>query len=274
MRLGTIRYSSGTRAVRLEDDGAVVLPFDDVGALLRSGNGWRTHASAAGERVALDAVRHRPVVVEPEKVVCVGANFDRGTGEPRSRFPSLFTKFPRTLIGAGEDIELPAPAVSEQVDWEVELAAVIGTEVRREPERTAARAIAGFTVLNDISVRDWQWRTSQIFPGKNFERTTPLGPHMVSVDEVADVGDLELSCEVDGQRVQHGRAADMIFSPAEVIAYVSTFTTLVPGDVVSLGTPPGSGVTRVPPVFLAPGQVVRSVISGIGEMSNRCVGAR
>jgi acylpyruvate hydrolase len=161
------------------------------------------------------------------------------------------------------------------VDWEVELAVVIGSEVRHAGRAEAGAAIAGYTVCNDISVRDFQRRTLQWLQGKTFEDSTPLGPWLVTTDELvadpADTPDLALSCEVDGDVRQSSRTSDLIFGPAEVIEYVSRIVTLDPGDVISTGTPGGVGMGRTPPVYLAPGQVVRTAIEGIGELVNECV---
>ena len=132
-------------------------------------------------------------------------------------------------------------------------------------------AIAGWTILNDVSARDWQRRTGQFLQGKTFERTTPLGPALVTRDEAGDGGDLALRCEVDGQVMQDSRTSDLLFKPDELIAYISTIITLEPGDIIATGTPSGVGAGRDPQVFLQPGQTVRSIIEGLGELVNTCV---
>ncbi len=141
---------------------------------------------------------------------------------------------------------------------------------RPSPSSLAQRSIAGFTIVNDVSIRDWQRHTTQFLPGKNFESTTPVGPWMVTPDELAPLN-LRLRCLVDGVVMQDSTTADFVFSPAAVAAYVSTFTRLEPGDLIATGTPAGVGAFRKPPIFLRPGQVIRSEIDGIGFLLNRCV---
>ena len=175
------------------------------------------------------------------------------------------------MIGARDPILVPPE--SEQVDWEVELAFVVGREVRRARGAEARDAIAGFTVLNDVSMRDWQFRTMQFLQGKTWERSTPVGPAMVTLDEVpgGPSPDVVLTCEVDGEVMQKGRTTDLLFGPEELVEYISTIVTLEPGDLVATGTPSGVGAGRTPPVFLRPGQVVRTAIEGIGDLLNECV---
>jgi acylpyruvate hydrolase len=131
--------------------------------------------------------------------------------------------------------------------------------------------IAGYAVLNDVSMRDWQYRTLQWLQGKTFERATPVGPWMVTPDEVDHAADLRVSCEVDGQLMQEARTSDLLFRPADVVAYISSFVTLEPGDLIATGTPGGVGHARDPQIFLRPGNVVRTAIEGIGELVNECV---
>jgi acylpyruvate hydrolase len=192
-------------------------------------------------------------------------------GREQPTHPTLFAKFARSLLGPRDPLILPPE--SNQVDWEVELAFVIGREVRRATGREARDAIAGFTVLNDVSMRDWQFRTMQFLQGKAWEGSTPMGPALVTTDEVpgGSAPDLVLTCEVDGEVMQKGRTSDLLFGPEELVAYISTIVTLEPGDIVATGTPSGVGAGRTPPVFLRPGQVVRTSIEGIGELVNECV---
>jgi acylpyruvate hydrolase len=149
---------------------------------------------------------------------------------------------------------------------------VIGRPIRHADEAAAARAIAGFTVANDVSMRDWQNRTPQWLQGKTFQHTAPVGPWMVTTDELGSANpDLEIVCEVDGVERQHSRTGQLIFGPTAVVAYISTFITLRPGDLILTGTPSGVGFAMDPPVFLQPGQMVHSRIERIGELANRCV---
>jgi acylpyruvate hydrolase len=270
MRLATIRTATGTRAVRLDGDRAVETGHADVGELLTVDD-WRAVAEAADgpvhDRAGLD---YAPVVPRPGKVICVGLNYAthiREMGRELPRFPTVFAKYAEALIGAHDDVVLPA--VSDSVDWEAELAVVIGTTVRHADEATAEAAIAGYAVLNDVTARDWQYRTQQWLQGKTFEATTPFGPELVTPDEAGI--DLDVSCAVDGEVVQSANTADLVFSPAATIAYVSTILTLRPGDVLALGTPGGVGHARKPPRYLTPGAVLTTAIAGLGECRNTCV---
>lgn len=272
MKLATIRTADGNAAVRVEGDTAVELGFADLGAVLAR-SGWRDLAGAAdGRRHELSAVEYAPVVPRPSKIFCVGLNYRTHIlemGRELPQYPTLFAKFANTLLGAGDDIALPK--VSDEVDWEAELGVVIGSPVRRATPERAAEAIAGYTVVNDISMRDWQWRTVEWLQGKAFEASTPVGPWLVTPDEVDHAADLELRCEVDGQVMQRTRTSDLLFSPADIVAYISQFTTLEPGDLIATGTPGGVGAARDPKIFLQPGQTVRVAIEGLGECANTCV---
>ncbi|NEK56952.1 fumarylacetoacetate hydrolase family protein [Geodermatophilus sabuli] len=270
MRLATIRTAAGTRAVRVDGDRAVETGHADVGELLAV-PGWRDVAAAADgpahDRAGLD---YAPVVPRPGKVICVGVNYGahiREMGRDTPQYPTLFAKFAEALIGAHDDVVLPA--ASEAVDWEAELAVVVGQRVRHADEATAEAAIAGYTVLNDVTARDWQYRTLQWLQGKTFEATTPLGPELVTPDE-AGTG-LDLTCAVDGEVVQRANTSDMVFGAVATIAYVSTIVTLDPGDVLALGTPGGVGHARKPPRYLTPGAVLTTAIAGLGECRNTCV---
>ncbi len=276
MRLATVRRAGTTSAARLDGDDLVLLPFPDVTALLAD-PGWPdAPAALGGERIALADADLAPPV-RPAKVVCVGLNYRshiEEMGRPLPDHPTLFIKFADTLTGPYDDLVIPS--VSAEVDWEVELGVVVGRPARRIDESAAAACIAGYTVVNDVSMRDWQWRTMQWDQGKNFEASTPVGPFVVTGDELGDaVGagavDLEVTCRVDGEIMQTGRTADLLFKPAAIVAYVSQFTTLRPGDLISTGTPGGVGAGRDPKVFLARGQVLETAIEGIGACRNLMV---
>lgn len=272
MRFATIRAGGGTTAARLEGDALVPLAASDVGELLARGN-----PAAAAERpgagpVLAGEASFAPVITRPSKVLCVGLNYRAHileTGRELPEYPTLFAKFADTLLGAHDDLVLPA--VSERVDWEVELGVVIGRPIHRASRDEAAAAIAGYTVTNDVSMRDWQRRTLQWLQGKAFERTTPAGPYLVTGDEVGDAADLEIRCEVDGAVMQQSRTSDLLFGPADIAAYASQIITLQPGDLLLTGTPGGVGDARTPPVYLQPGQTLRSVVEGVGECVNQCV---
>jgi acylpyruvate hydrolase len=269
VKLLTFRTPEGTRAGRVEGDEVVALPFADVGELLAAG--------ALDEAGGLNGARHplagldlAPVVARPGKVICIGLNYASHAAEIGAETPShptVFAKYAEALIGAADPILL-APE-SSKVDWEVELAFVIGRSARRVPAERAVDHIAGYTILNDVSMRDWQFRTGQFLQGKTFEATTPVGPWLVTGDEL-DPADLAVRCLVDDEVVQEGRTSDLVFAPAELVAYLSTILTLQPGDLIATGTPSGVGMGRTPERYLQPGQVVRTEIEGIGAMVNRC----
>ncbi|TDD77879.1 fumarylacetoacetate hydrolase family protein [Actinomadura rubrisoli] len=274
MRLLTFRTEDGTRAGRLDGTGVTPLDAPDVGALLAAGADWRDRAAAAaGRPVPLGDLDLAPVVPNPSKIICVGLNYKEHiaeTGHDTPEHPTLFAKFARSLIGASDEIVLPA--ASTAMDWEAELAIVIGRTVRAAGRDAARAAIAGYTVANDVSARDFQRRTTQWLQGKTFDSTTPLGPALVTGDEVGDAADLEITCAVDGETMQRGRTSDMLFPPDEIVSYVSGIVTLDPGDVLLTGTPPGIGDSRTPPVRLRAGNVVMTEVEGLGVLGNRCAG--
>ncbi len=275
MRLATIRTNDTTRAIRIDGTpdapaGAVELDAADVGEVLRRDD-WREWAAAAdGPTHALDGLDYAPLVTHPDKIVCVGLNYRTHIAEMGHEFPehpTLFAKYRAALIGAHDDIVLPA--VSSRVDWEAELAVVIGAPVRHASAADAEAAIAGYSVLNDVSVRDFQRRTSQFLQGKTFEASTPLGPWLVTADEMPDL-DRAITCEVNGVEMQAATTGDLVFDPVAIVQYVSAIITLEPGDVIATGTPGGVGAARTPPVFLRPGDEVVTRIDGIGELRNTC----
>jgi acylpyruvate hydrolase len=270
MRLATIRTATGTRAVRVDPDRAVETGDADLRALLERPDWPDRAAAAAGPTHDVSGLDHAPLVPSPEKIICVGLNYrdhiaEMGNEPPAH--PAVFAKFAPALVGAHDDIVLPA--VSGAVDWEAELAVVVGRRVRHATPEQARAAIAGYTVLNDVSMRDWQRRTSQFLQGKTFERSTPLGPVLVTPDELP-AGGWEISTTVDGEVMQRSSTAELLFAPADLIAYLSTVLTLAPGDVIATGTPGGVGAARRPPRFLTDGAEVVTAIAGIGECRNRC----
>ncbi|MFC4943513.1 fumarylacetoacetate hydrolase family protein [Pseudonocardia sp. GCM10023141] len=186
----------------------------------------------------------------------------------RAAAATLFAKFPEALNGPGDPITLD-PA-SAKIDGEAELAVVIGSPVRRAGEEQAAAAIAGFAVLNDVTLRDWQYRSAQWLQGKTFEATTPFGPELVTPDELPGGvrPALELRCTVDGETVQAANTADLVFDPVQLVAYISTMITLNPGDVIATGTPGGVGHARTPPRYLRDGARLVTAIEGLGVQRN------
>lgn len=274
MKLATLRTSAGTVAVRVDRDRLVETGHSDVGELLAH-DVWREIASAAaGAEHPLEGAEFAPLVPRPGKVVCVGLNYRNHIlemGRELPEFPTLFTKYSESLIGATDDIAL-APE-SDAVDWEAELAVVIGATVRRAQGATAEAAIAGFAVLNDVTMRDWQYRTPMWDQGKTWEGTTPLGPFLVTPDELPGGvrPALDLAGYVDGEQVQHANTSDLVFDPVHLVEYVSTIVTLKPGDVIASGTPGGVGHARKPPRYLADGSVLVTEIEHLGRTENRAV---
>jgi acylpyruvate hydrolase len=273
MRLATIRINEGTRAGLVRDTDIAVLPYGDVGELLASGEDWAMRALSIEPlaTVALGDADYAPLVVRPEKIVCVGANYRDHVAEvgmALPEHPTLFAKFQRSLVGAFDDIVLPPNSAC--ADWEVELGVVVGRTLRDAGEAEALDAVAGYTVFNDVTMRDWQLRTTQFLQGKTFEGTTPVGPFLVTPDEVDHARDLELTCHVDGVCMQRSSTSQLVFSVGHVLAYISSFITLVPGDLIATGTPSGVGGARKPPVYLRDGQTLSSQIEGLGHQANRC----
>ena len=275
MKLVTAIRENATTAARVEGDSLVALPYADVPALLASGPSWAARAAAHESDVwPLDDAVLAPPTPRPEKIFCIGLNYrdhaeEAGLDIPKH--PPAFAKFWRALIGATSDIILPEN--SDKVDWEVELGVIIGRPVRHATESEALDAIAGYTIVNDISMRDWQRRTTQFLQGKTFESATPVGPYLVTPDEVDHARQLRLTCSVDGVLMQDGSTDEQIFSPVELVQYLSQIITLMPGDLIATGTPAGVGAARRPPVFLESGMVVSCAIEGLGKQTNRCVAA-
>jgi acylpyruvate hydrolase len=269
MRLTTIRHAGATRAARVEGDDLVLLNAVDVGDLLRCGG----DPDADGLTIAAAAADYAPLVTHPDKIVCVGVNYrdhieEMGRDVPPA--PTYFAKFRRALVGAHDDIALPAPSVSTSIDWEAELAIVIGSELRHGSPTESMAAIAGFTVLNDVSVRDYQRRTTQFLAGKTFEGMTPVGPDLVTTDVVGDGSGLAISASVDGELKQSSNTSELVFNAIDIVADLSTIITLEPGDIIATGTPGGVGAARNPPEWLADGMVLRTEIAELGACKNTC----
>lgn len=269
MRLATVKTRTGTTAA-VEYEGAWrALPAEDLGTLLQHPH-WRDSAASAPANSELPPPTFAQLVTAPRKVLCCGLNYAghiEELGRELPDYPTLFAKYADTLTGPASDIVLDGS--SSQVDWEAELAVVVGTEVRHADEAEAAAAIAGYTVANDVSMRDWQNRTAQWLQGKAFDATTPLGPVMVTADACDPEAGLEITCSVNGEEVQHANTSGLVFSAAKLVSYVSRFTALRPGDLVLTGTPGGVGMGRKPPRYLADGDEMVTSVEGIGELRNR-----
>ncbi|WP_427008709.1 fumarylacetoacetate hydrolase family protein [Pseudarthrobacter sp. H2] len=273
MKVATVRNGDGstTAAVEVGMEAYLPLPAADVGALLQNGN-WRDVAAAAvqggGPVRTGTAVQLAPLLPQAAKVICCGLNYGdhiAEMGRELPKYPTLFAKFADSLAGANDRIDIHG---STQIDWEAELAVVVGATLRRADEQTAAAAIAGYTVANDVSMRDWQNRTLQWFQGKAFDASTPVGPAMVSADEFPAGHAFAVRGYVNGELVQSGNTATLVYGPARLLAYISQFTTLRAGDLVLTGTPGGVGMGMRPPRFMNDGDVLRTEIDGIGALEN------
>lgn len=272
MKLATIRTRRGHRAVRVDSEVAVEIGYADVGVLLRDADWLDRAAAASGPSHPLLELEYAPVVPGPGKIICVGLNYRQHIlemGRELPEFPTLFAKYACSLIGAHDPVVLPF--VSDEVDWEAELGVVVGRRVRHVSEEQARGAIAGFTVVNDVTGRDWQYRTMQWLQGKTFDASTPVGPWLVTDGTDDPLPSYALSCEVDGETVQKADTVDLVFGPAALISYISRIMTLEPGDVIATGTPGGVGHARNPARYLQPGSQLVTRIEGIGELSNVCV---
>jgi acylpyruvate hydrolase len=277
MRYVTFFHQGSVRAGVLVGDGIAGLDYLDVGALLGAGERGLDEARNAATRGAdfalADVVLLRPVLA-PAAVVCVGHNYRNHIlemGRELPDAPTLFSKVPIALADPYADVTLPL--ASQSVDYEGELAVVIGRGGRDIPLDDAWEAVAGVTVLNDVSMRDYQRRTIQWFAGKTWEASTPVGPYVVTTDEISDFGSLELKVEVNGEERQHAVLGDLVFDVPTLVSDISRIFTLRPGDIIATGTPGGVGVAREPAIFLGDGDVVEVTITEIGKLRTRFVAA-
>jgi ureidoglycolate lyase len=214
-----------------------------------------------------------PCIADVGKLVCVGLNYTdhaKETGSPIPKEPVLFMKATTSINGPNDDVMLPKS--SQKLDWEVELGIVIGTRARYVTVHDALKHVAGYCIVNDVSEREFQIeRGGQWTKGKSGDTFAPMGPYVVTADEIPDPQKLELFCEVNGKRMQNGTTANMIFPVAHIVSYISHFMTLEPGDVIPTGTPAGVGLGMKPPLFLKPGDTMRLGITGLGEQNQKVV---
>lgn len=274
MELVTVRHDGEFRSGRVEGDDIVLLRWPTIKELLAD-DGLDEAASAdAGEVIARSGADLAPIVPSPDKIACVGVNYAdhiAEIGRTQPDHPTYFAKYRRSLIGANDNIVLPPPEASRSIDWECELALVIGKPTRNATPAEALDAIAGYCALNDVSVRDWQTRTTQFVAGKTWESTTPVGPVLVTTDELGDGRGLGLSTTVNGDLKQQSSTEHLVFGPLEIVVDLSRIVTLDPGDIITTGTPGGVGVARTPPQFLSVGDEVVVEVEGVGRLVNRCV---
>ncbi|KRF09331.1 2-hydroxyhepta-2,4-diene-1,7-dioate isomerase [Arthrobacter sp. Soil782] len=276
MKLATLRTGEGTTAAVAVDAGFLPLQVRDIGTLIAT-PAWReaveaaleAHAAGNGPNVVPEAnANFAPAVLQPGKVICCGLNYTDHIlemGRELPAHPTLFAKFADTLTGAHDTITVRG---SDNVDWEAELAVVVGKELRHASASEASEAIAGYCVANDVSMRDWQNRTLQWLQGKAFDASTPIGPVIVTADEFEANPNFSVRGYVNGELVQSGETSTLVFGADQLLAYISAFATLRPGDIVLTGTPGGVGSGMKPPRFLVNGDVLTTEIDGLGRLEN------
>lgn len=221
-------------------------------------------------RLPLSSVALGPVVPDPEKVLCIGLNYRDHAAETNHALPetpTIFAKYANTLIGSGESIRLPDN--TSQVDYEAELAFIIGRRAKNVAPEDALDYVAGYAAFNDVSARDFQLRTSQWTLGKSFDTFAPLGPFLVTKEDVPDPHALRIRLSIGGEVLQDSNTANLVFRIPELLSHISSVMTLEPGDVIATGTPAGVGFTRKPPRYLHAGETVRVEIDGLGVLENR-----
>jgi 2-keto-4-pentenoate hydratase/2-oxohepta-3-ene-1,7-dioic acid hydratase in catechol pathway len=281
VRLARFEHDGTTRLGVVVDGGVVDLsvaapdlPTDPLAFLdeWAAASARAADAAAGGEPIPLDTVRLRTPIPRPGKFLAIGLNYQDHldeTGRERPEFPVFFTKQPTCVIGPGDAIEVPR--ASTMVDYEGELGVVIGRRCRHLTPDDALSAVAGYVVVDDVSVRDWQMKSPTMMIGKSFDTHGPIGPWIVSADDVADPHDLRLRTWVNDQLLQDASTSGMLFSIVDQLVTLSTAMTLEPGDVVATGTPAGVGIARRPPVLLTPGDTVRIEIESVGVLENPVV---
>jgi len=280
VRLVTFQGPQGPRLAAVRDGRYVDLAGTDpalpasLKEFLSGGEEMMRRVAAArdsGATIDPQSVRLLAPVPDPQKVVCVGLNYAdhaRESGVEPPAEPVIFNKFPTAVAAHGDKIALPPE--SHEVDYEAELVVVIGRRARRVSVAEAAQCIGGYCVGNDVSARDWQIGKpgKQWLLGKTFDGFAPFGPAMVTPDEVGNPANLRIQCRVNGEVLQDSNTDQLIFSVPEIVAYASQVCTLLPGDVIFTGTPPGVGFARTPPIFLRPGDVVEVEIERVGLLRN------
>jgi acylpyruvate hydrolase len=270
MKLATLRMNGTTAAVRIDGLAATVIDgYADLSALLVVDD-WKAVAEAAnGRTIALDNLEYAPVVPHPGKIICVGLNYASHItemGRDLPQFPTLFVKFKEALTGPYDDITVPEYAAA-QLDWEGELAVIIGKRAYQVPEADAADYIAGYSVINDYTMRDYQYRTLQWLQGKTFEKTSGFGPFLVTDYVLGST----IETHLDGELMQRATTDDLVFPPAALVQYISHIVTLQPGDVIITGTTGGVGHARIPPRYIADGETVQVNIECLGSVRNTTI---
>jgi 2-keto-4-pentenoate hydratase/2-oxohepta-3-ene-1,7-dioic acid hydratase in catechol pathway len=266
-----IAYSTGDGAPRLGyiEDGEI-RPLGGASMLEYIEHGRSAERQPGGEVVALEDVRLHAPIARPGKIVAIGLNYvdhAEETGQPIPEVPVVFTKYPNTIIGPGEPIRIPP--IAEQIDYEAELAVIIGRQAKGVPEPEALEYVFGYTNANDVSARDLQFSEGgQWTRSKSIDTFLPLGPYIATRDTIPDPQNLYIRAVLNGEVVQDGTTSKMIFPVAELVSFLSQGMTLDPGDIIITGTPPGVGMAREPQLWMKPGDEVSIEIEGLGTLTN------
>lgn len=243
--------------------------FPDLKAAIAADALTQLAADVGNDRIPLSDIRYLPTIPNPDKVLCVGLNYrahQEETGRGGEGVPTIFTRFAASQMGHLEP--MVRPRESATLDYEGEIAMIIGRSGRRIARADSLSHVAGFSIYNDGSVREYQRQTSQFTPGKNFSATGGFGPWMMTLDEIGDLDDMEITTRLNGEVMQNARASLLVHGFAELIEFCSTFTELVPGDVIVTGTPGGVGAARTPPVFMDDGDSIEIEVKPIGRLVN------
>jgi len=279
MRLVTYSHAGAAPAAGIVLDGRVVslqaIGYTDVISFLRDGDAAIAKTEGLFSDPSspkLEEVKLHAPIPKPDKFICIGLNYrDHAieSGMDIPELPTVFTKYPNAICGHDDDVILPS--VSKQVDYEAEFAFVIGKRCKNVPKENWKDVVFGYTIVHDVSARDYQLATSQWTIGKTFDTFGPMGPTLVSKDEIADPHNLRISLDLNGKTLQDSNTSQFVFDIPYLVNYLSTVMTLEPGDVISTGTPPGVGFARKPPIFMQPGDEAIVKIEGLGELRNRCI---
>jgi 2-keto-4-pentenoate hydratase/2-oxohepta-3-ene-1,7-dioic acid hydratase in catechol pathway len=274
MKFATFDSADGPQVGLVEDDKIRVVTDDSwsggktLRAIIERGE-MVAAAAHPGQTMPLAGVRLLPPVTDPPRIWCVGVNYHEHrieTGRDPTEQPTIFTRTAQSQVGHGA--ALSVPTVSDRMDYEAEIAIVIGKPGRAIALADAIDHVAGYSCYNDVSIRDWQRHTTQWIPGKNFEGLGAFGPWLVTPDAMPAPDAMRVTARLNGAVVQDAVASDMIFSIAEIIVYLSTFTTLLSGDVIATGTPGGVGAKRTPPLWMKAGDTIAIEVAGVGVLTN------
>lgn len=264
-------YENGRVRLGLIQAGGMT-PLDFEGDMISFIGSDRTLDTQNSRTLPLDRVKLAPPLTRPAKIIGIGLNYRDHAEEQNAKIPDepiIFTKFPNTLIGHNDQITWDRD-VTSRVDYEAELAVIIGKTIKHCPESKALEAVFGYTCANDVSARDIQFSNTQLVRGKSLDTFCPLGPWIVTADEIPDPGSLNVRCRLNGNLMQDGNTRLLIFNVPSLISFLSRSFTLVPGDIILTGTPKGVGTFRDPPVYMKDGDEVIVEIEGVGRLINTC----